>query len=146
MNVVEGIHRLPFVDIDQNQRESFESLRKYLGLQNNSAFMVAATWGFLHGPQPSDFQRSGKGFVRLETFTATNRLDMLALALGYSAGKTVDDFDGCWRACEGFAREGMTLLREELQKPGAFRQRFAALVLEELGKAESESGAVRTDR
>jgi hypothetical protein len=137
MNVPENLHGpLVFIDLEQSQREYFEALRKFLGVSNSQAFMIAATWGYLGGQTPGDVQRSGKGWARLETFTPANRLEMLALTLGYSSGRSVEDFEGCWRACEGLAKEGMTLLRDELEKPGKFQQRFAARVLEELRRLE----------
>jgi hypothetical protein len=146
MNVPENLHGpLVFVDVEQSQRECFEALRKHLGVIGSQAFMVAATWGYLRGQTPGEVQRSGKGWARLETFTPANRLEMLALALGYSSGRGVEDFEGCWRACEGYAKEGMTLLRDELEKPGKFQQRFAALVLEELNEVQSQGADVSAD-
>lgn len=146
MNIPENLHGpLVFVDVEQAQRESFEALRKHLGIIGSQAFMIAAAWGYLKQQSPGDVQRSGKGWARLETFTPANRLEMLALALGYSHGRDVEDFEGCWRACEGFAKEGMTLLRDELEKPGKFQQRFAALVLEELTNIQTETTDVGTE-
>lgn len=146
MNVPENLHGpLVFVDVEQAQREYFEALRKQLGVIGSQAFMIAASWGYLKGQMPGDVQRSGKGWARLETFTPANRLEMLALALGYSAGRGIEDFEGCWRTCEGFAKEGMTLLRDELEKPGKFQQRFAALVLEELNSIGIATADVTPD-
>lgn len=140
MNVPENLHGpLVFVDVEQTQREYFDTLRNQLGVIGSQAFMIAATWGYLNGQTPGDIQRSGKGWARLETFTPANRLEMLALAIGYSSGKGVEDFEGCWRACESLAKEGMTLLRDELEKPGKFQQRFASLVLDELTKIERDA-------
>lgn len=146
MSVPENIHGpLVFIDVEQQQREAFESLRNSLGVRGVYAFMIAAAYGYLRSQAPGEVQRSGKGWARLETFTSANRLEMLALALGYSSGKAAEDFEGCWRACEGYAKEGMTLLRDELQKPGQFQQRFATIVLEELRKLDVEPSSVPTE-
>lgn len=136
--------RRTILEFDKRSKEIYEKLRKELrgekaDLSNKEAFMIAVAWGWANQIRVEEISKSGTG-PRVEYLDDSDTALLKALHFSVTQdAESLTDVDAVHTTAEQFAEGGIRILKELMEKPGSFVEKFTSEVSVTVEKVRSST-------
>jgi hypothetical protein len=121
------------LEFDKRSKEVYEKLRKELrgekaDLSNKEAFMIAVAWGWANQVRVEEIIKSGTG-PRVEYLDESDTALLKAVHFSVTeSSESLNDIDAIHTTAEQYAEGGIRLLRDLMNQPGNFVEKFTSQV------------------